>query len=191
MTDKDNLIHDHLTFLYGQERSADLTQRLTSILDQFQQDYPEISKRSLKERVTEKDAILITYGDMVQKPGSSHLQTLAEFLEHHVSDTISSVHLLPFFPYSSDDGFSVIDYMQVNPDLGAWEDIASIGQRFRLMFDAVINHTSAESEWFQGFLQDDPAYRDHFIVIEPTRPRKVNGSKDSFRMTRLTGIISS
>jgi sucrose phosphorylase len=167
MTDKDNLIHDHLTFLYGQERSADLTQRLTSILDQFQQDYPEISKRSLKERVTEKDAILITYGDMVQKPGSSHLQTLAEFLEHHVSDTISSVHLLPFFPYSSDDGFSVIDYMQVNPDLGAWEDIASIGQRFRLMFDAVINHTSAESEWFQGFLQDDPAYRDHFIVIEP------------------------
>lgn len=167
MTDTDNLIHDHLSFLYGQERAPDLTQRLLTILEQFRQDYPEISKRSESERVTEKDAILITYGDMVQKSGISHLQALAEFLERYVSDTISSVHLLPFFPYSSDDGFSVIDYLQVNPDLGSWEDIASLGQRFRLMFDAVINHASAESEWFQGFLQDDPAYSDHFIVIEP------------------------
>ncbi len=167
MSDTKNFIHDHLAFLYGQERAPNLTQRLLAILEQFRQDYPEISKNCEGERVSERDAILITYGDMVQNPGIPHLQTLAEFLECYVSDTISSVHILPFFPYSSDDGFSVLDYMQVNPDLGSWEDIAHIGQKFRLMFDAVINHVSAESEWFQRFLQNDPAYSDHFIVIEP------------------------
>jgi sucrose phosphorylase len=167
MSDANNCLHEHLAFLYGQERAPDLTQRLLAILDQFRQDHPEISNRDERERVSERDAILITYGDMVQKPGISHLQSLAEFLEQYLSDTISSVHILPFFPYSSDDGFSVIDYVQVNPDLGSWEDITRIGQRFRMMFDAVINHVSAQSEWFQGFLQDDPAYQEHFTLIEP------------------------
>ena len=167
MSDTDNLLHDHLAFLYGQERAADLTQRLLAILEQFRHENPEITKLSKAGRVSERDAILITYGDMVQEAGKAHLQTLAEFLEQNLADTISSVHLLPFFPYSSDDGFSVIDYVQVNPDLGSWDDIARFGQKFRLMFDAVINHISATSEWFQGFLSDDSAYSDHFIVIEP------------------------
>lgn len=167
MSDTNYLLHDHLAFLYGQERAADLTQRLLAILEQFRHEHPEITKISEAERVSEHDAILITYGDMVQEAGKAHLQTLAEFLEQNLADTISSVHILPFSPYSSDDGFSVIDYVQVNPDLGSWEDIVQIGQKFRLMFDAVINHVSAKSEWFQRFLLDDPAYADYFIAIEP------------------------
>jgi glycosidase len=161
------VLHDALAFLYGQEQASSLTQRLLAILEQFSQDHPEITKGSERERVSERDAILISYGDMVQEPGDSHLKTLGNFLKQYLADTISCVHLLPFFPYSSDDGFSVIDYLQVNPDIGSWEDIAHIGESFRLMFDAVINHVSAESEWFQRFLLDDPAYENHFILIEP------------------------
>jgi sucrose phosphorylase len=167
MSTTENHLQDHLSFLYGQEQAVDLTQRLLAILEQFRHENPEITKRSEAERVSERDSILIAYGDMVQEAGKAHLQTLAEFLEQNLADTISSVHLLPFFPYSSDDGFSVIDYLQVNPDLGSWGDVARIGKDFRLMFDAVINHVSAKSEWFQKFLLDDPAYTDHFIVIEP------------------------
>jgi sucrose phosphorylase len=33
------------------------------------------------------------------------------------------------------------------------------------MFDGVINHISAQSEWFQAFLHADPKYRDYFIVV--------------------------
>ena len=40
------------------------------------------------------------------------------------------------------------------------------GSDFRLMFDAVINHASRQSAWFQGFLRDEPRYRDYFIVVE-------------------------
>jgi sucrose phosphorylase len=44
--------------------------------------------------------------------------------------------------------------------------VARVGQHFRLMFDGVINHISAQSEWFKAFLQDDPKYRDYFIAVE-------------------------
>jgi sucrose phosphorylase len=158
---------DHLTFLYGREQAGELTQRLLALLEQFQRKHPEMAAGGEKERVSERDAFLITYGDMVQEPGVSPLQTLAEFLQRHVLDAISSVHILPFFPYSSDDGFSVIDPLKINPDLGSWEDVASIGQNFRLMFDAVINHVSARSKWYQQFLRNDPRYQDYFIAIDP------------------------
>ncbi|HEY75382.1 MAG TPA: sugar phosphorylase, partial [Thermoflexia bacterium] len=119
-----------------------------------------------RDRLTEKDAVLITYGDQVTEPGKRPLVTLTEVLEAYVANAITVVHLLPFFPYSSDDGFSVIDYTAVNPDLGTWEDVERLGRRFRLMFDAVINHISAQSRWFQGFLKGNPEYADYFITVE-------------------------
>jgi sucrose phosphorylase len=110
--------------------------------------------------------MLITYADMVSEAGIPPLVTLNDFLTVHLKDVISAIHILPFFPYSSDDGFSVIDYRQVDPQLGTWDEIRRLQQHFRLMFDGVINHVSAQSQWFQSFLRGDPAYRDWFIVIE-------------------------
>jgi sucrose phosphorylase len=112
------------------------------------------------------DAILITYGDQLREADHAPLRTLAEFTAEHLRGVVSGIHLLPFYPYSSDDGFSVIDYKAVNPALGDWDGVARVGQHFRLMFDGVINHISAQSAWFQAFLRDDPKYRDYFIVVK-------------------------
>jgi sucrose phosphorylase len=79
---------------------------------------------------------------------------------------VSGLHILPFFPYTSDDGFSVSDYYRVNPALGDWPDIEKLRHGFRLMFDAVFNHASAQGEWFQGYLHNVEAYRDFFITVE-------------------------
>lgn len=157
-------IQDGVAFLYGLERTPDIYARLMGVLDDFraQPHSPPAGDGSLSER----DSILITYGDMVSEPGVPPLATLGDFLSGHLGGAISTIHLLPFFPYSSDDGFSVIGYRQVDPQLGTWEDIEQVGQHFRLMFDGVINHISAQSDWFQGFLRDDPAYRDWFITVE-------------------------
>lgn len=160
-------IHAHLAFLYGTDAAGELTRRLTRRLSRFREEYPQIYQPEEGGRVSQEDAILITYGDMLNEPGKPPLQTLADFLETHLADSLSGVHILPFYPYSSDDGFSVIDYYAVNPELGSWADIARIGQRFKLMFDAVVNHISVRSTWFQGFLADDPRYRDYFIVVDP------------------------
>ncbi len=96
-------------------------------------------------------AILITYGDQFREPGRPPLQSLHAFLGEYVRDLVGGVHLLPFYPYSSDDGFSVIDYYQVAPQLGTWQDIAALGTAYRLVFDLVVNHVSAQSAWFQRF----------------------------------------
>ena len=139
---------EHLTFLYGAETAGQVETRLLGVLRRHGWDGAERSlpaPRSLP--LTQHDALLITYGDQVRQEGERPLATLAGFLGRHASDVVSGVHVLPFYPYSSDDGFSVIDYLAVDPALGTWADVAALGSRFEMMFDAVFNHCSAKSEW--------------------------------------------
>ncbi len=164
---QDRLLQD-LRFLYGEEEGRLAFEKLCRLLDDFQDENPAIAPLASSGRFDETDSVLITYGDMVQTRGEAPLSTLAEFLKLQISDVISTIHILPFFPYSSDDGFSIIDYRQVDPNLGSWDDISLISKQFKLMFDAVINHISAESDWFKGFLANEDPYRNFFTVVEPT-----------------------
>ena len=158
-------IRGKLQFLYPNEQAADLFSVLMERIEAFQSRHPEL--RARKPQLSQADAVLITYGDQVSEPGEPPLQTLAEFASRHLTGVVSSVHVLPFYPFSSDDGFSVIDYYQVDPRLGSWEHIHRLAGEFRLMFDAVINHVSAQSPWFQAFMGDQPSYSDYFHVIDP------------------------
>jgi glucosylglycerate phosphorylase len=161
-------ITEQLTFLYGAETAASLTAKLEAIMNRFQSEHPELAAEIGNGRFNEQDAILITYGDMVQTADATPLAALGDFLKQWLDGVVSGIHFLPFYPYSSDDGFSVIDYQAVNPDLGDWHDLSTFNNQFQLMFDAVINHISAKSDWFQGYLQGDPAYQDFFIEVDPT-----------------------
>jgi glycosidase len=154
-----NKILDHLIALYGDELGRKTFARLQSLIS------TQRSAVSGQPSLTQRDAVLITYPDQVREPNVPPLRTLADFCAQHLTNLISTIHLLPFYSYSSDDGFSVIDYRAVNPMLGDWDDVARLGKNFRLMFDAVINHVSAQSAWFQGFLRDAPRYRDWFIIV--------------------------
>lgn len=118
--------------------------------------------------LTERDALLITYADQVRAPGQSPLATLNEVAAEHLQGVVSGLHLLPFYPWSSDDGFSVKDFFAVDSAAGSWADIARLSERFDLMFDGVFNHLSAQSDWFQRFLADEPACRDFFVTVEGT-----------------------
>lgn len=157
-----------LTFLYGPEQAANIWPALEDKLAAFRRKRPERpSDAPPRLPLTEKDAILITYGDQFRAPGQTPLQTLHTFLETYLEEAVSGVHLLPFFPYTSDDGFSVVDYRQVDSAVGGWDDIARLGEKYRLMFDAVINHISRESKWFRGYLRGDARYRNYFIEADP------------------------
>jgi glucosylglycerate phosphorylase len=150
-----------LTNLYGVEAARGAEERLAGLIERYRALIPAPRRVGLDQH----DAILITYGDQVSQPDVHPLRTLAEFCAARLAHTISGVHILPFFPYSSDDGFSVIDYTAIDPALGDWEDIEGLRHNFRLMFDAVINHCSVHSRWFQGFLTGDARYRDYFISV--------------------------
>ncbi|WP_233491802.1 sugar phosphorylase [Nioella nitratireducens] len=127
---------------------------------------------------SERDAVLITYGDTFQDGRHKPLDLLYHFLRRQMAGVVNGVHILPFFPYTSDDGFAVTDYRQVNPQLGGWEDITRIADAFHLMSDLVLNHVSSQSTWFNQYRQGNAPYDRFFYEAGPdddlsrvTRPR--------------------
>jgi len=167
---------DDLAFVYGEEKAPDIMRQLEAIMEEHRAAFrPAAANKAFFD---ETDVIAITYGDQIREDGRLPLRSLREFMAEHMKGMVSAIHILPFYPFTSDDGFSVVDYVQVDPELGSWEDVKSLASDFELMFDAVINHVSSRSEWFQRYLQGDPKYRRYFIEADPnadyssvTRPR--------------------
>lgn len=117
----------------------------------------------------EQDVVLITYGDQITGDEGAPLHQLASFLSAAELDgLVNTIHLLPFYPSSSDDGFSVVDYRSVDPAVGTWQDVARLRARYDLMFDMVLNHVSQRSAWFQRYLADDTQFADFFLDTDPT-----------------------
>lgn len=138
----------------------------------------DVIKLPRKAHWDEQDVVLISYADQFREADKPTLSTFSRFYQQHLQSIFPLVHLLPFFPWSSDDGFSVIDYHQVDPLCGDWQDVARLHQETRLMFDFVCNHMSSHSAWFRHFLAQDPGWDDFFISMPPatdlsavTRPR--------------------
>ncbi len=157
-----------LTLLYGDKKAQANMPELERILQVYYAHKPlEMIQREEafdpENRFTEEDIILITYGDLIHGHERSPLATLARLCDTYLEGTINTLHILPFFPYSSDRGFSITDFEEVDPKLGTWEDIESLEGHYQLMFDGVINHASAKSRWFQHFLDGQPYFRDFFI----------------------------
>jgi len=120
-----------------------------------------------KPKPDQATAFLITYGWAVGREGEKPLKTLKTTLDTHVGDAITDVHLLPVYPWTSDDGYSVVDHTQVDPALGTWEDIKALGADRNIMLDFVANHISASSEWFKGWLTGDKQFDNFFIERDP------------------------
>lgn len=168
-------LHLLLSRIYGGRDAETALSRILALIEKF-----SFRPRSKIGLFSQEDVTLITYGDTLFKPGQAPLSTLHEFASEYLSSTVSTIHFLPFFPWSSDDGFSVKDFYAINPELGTWEDVASIGGDFELMFDFVINHFSSKSQWFDAYLADRPGFGDLAIEVDPsanvsqvTRPRSL------------------
>ena len=154
-------IREKLIAIYGADAAPKTHDKLKVILSDCP---PQMASDEFA--LSEEDVILITYGDMLHSDDAPALQVQHHFLKETIYPLVSTVHLLPFFPYSSDDGFSVIDYYAVDEVVGTWEHVNAMQADFRLMFDAVFNHISAKSEWFQKFLQCEAPYDEYFSVID-------------------------
>lgn len=156
-------IRQRLLLLYGHDVEP-LIERFYMMVGRYEVGIGTVRSR---ERWSEHDVVLITYADMVRAPGEAPLRTLKGFCEQHLAGAIKTVHLLPFYPWSSDDGFSVQAYREVHPDYGTWEDVRALKGSFALMFDYVLNHCSAQSSWFKDFVSGVQPWKDFFIVMDP------------------------
>eukprot|EP00913_Durusdinium_trenchii_P028306 g26534.t1 len=159
-----------LSLLYG-DKAADCLARIEKRAGQFS---PPGQQNGNSQLWNQSDIALITYGDQIQTEGEPPLRTLDRFLkEVDVGELLQIVHILPFCPYSSDDGFSVIDYRAVDSNLGDWSDVAALNQSHDLMFDLVLNHCSSESAWFRDAIAGTEPYVDYFI--EPAADDDLSG----------------
>ncbi|MBC1924904.1 sugar phosphorylase [Listeria innocua] len=166
-------LRKRLSRLYSEDVVESLATRIEARVNQTKQ-----RKLVRKDKWDEKDIVLITYGDQFKEESKKTLPTFKKMYDRYLKSTFEVVHFLPFYPYSSDDGFSVIDYKAVNPELGDWEDIKEMEKSARLMFDFVCNHMSAKSEWFKRYLAGDKEFQNFFVEMDPdtdlssvTRPR--------------------
>jgi len=145
------LLRRRLAKLYGMGRADRLLDRMYQMIGRYGVGVG-LSSGSRFSGLNEQDVVLITYADMVQSEGRAPLDVLREFCSQRLKGAISTVHLLPFYPWTSDDGFSVVDYRKVHSDYGKWSDIKNFTSEFQLMFDLVLNHCSSKSPWFREFI---------------------------------------
>ncbi|QOP41416.1 sugar phosphorylase [Sulfurimonas marina] len=173
--DRLQLIKDALVLIYSGSDAVKAYEKIMDLINKYKK-LIEAEPYTL----TQKDIILITYGNQIFHEEETALATLKRFLDEYVEDYINTVHILPFYPYSSDDGFSIVNYKGVSPLMGSWRDIKALSKDHRLMFDGVINHISQLSEWFNKYLANHPNYLDFFIELDPStdlsavvRPRTI------------------
>jgi sucrose phosphorylase len=157
-------IGEHLSQLYPGNNTQSLTERLISEMGMGRNLQ---APRALHNNWDERNCIVITYGNTIKRTNEAPLLCLHRFLNSHLAGFIDTVHILPFFPFSSDDGFSVMNYLEVNPTLGNWKDIEAIGKDYKLMADLVINHMSSRSQWFDNFKKRVDPGKDYFVEGSP------------------------
>ncbi len=156
-------LHGHLELVYPEQDLDILCDRFIRAMGlDIQCDKPRWHKNNWNE----EDIAVITYANSFLKEGEKPLATLQRFLTSQLESIISWVHILPFFPFSSDDGFAVINYAQVNESFGDWGHVGRIGKKFKLMADLVINHCSSVSPWFEQFRGNRRPGKDYFLVVD-------------------------
>ena len=150
MSQSEYALVQNLTVLYGEGGASYLAKRMMAIAMGELMARPE--EHADPKPLSAADRMLICYGDSVRAEPGMPLSALRQFATQYLQNSISTIHILPFFPSSSDDGFAVIDYQTVRRDLGDWSDINALSADFDLMFDLVINHCSRENLWFADFV---------------------------------------
>ena len=153
----------HLEVIYGAQ-AAQLVAPVVAAM-RYSDDMDEPA--SYQNYWDESDCWMITYATSIHADDEPGLKTLQTFCDRYLADTINGLHILPFYPYSSDDGFAVIDYLAVDDAAGSWDDIRSISERYRLMSDLVINHVSSRSVWFQNFISRKDPGKNYFKETTP------------------------
>lgn len=156
-------LQKRLARLYG-ERAPQLIGRFEYLMGRYG---VGIEPPVQSERWDHRTSVVITYADSIRRGGEDSLKALHAFCRERLKGVVSTLHILPFFPWSSDDGFSVIDFREVQKDYGSWADVERLGEDFELMFDLVLNHCSAKSQWFRDFVTGIAPARWYFLPMDP------------------------
>ena len=77
-------IHEHLDFLYGPEVADEYSKRILDIFNRYPEIHIHEKSTANSYELTQKDSLLITYGDIVQEANEPSLKTLDKFLSNNL-----------------------------------------------------------------------------------------------------------
>ena len=141
-------------------------------IDKFEDEIIQIIKNfnkknpKRKKNISEKTSLIICYGDSVYSNKESSILLFKTFFQKKLKNYFNTIHFLPFYPSSSDSGFSVKDHYKIESKLGNWSDIKKISKSNDIMADIVINHSSARGLWFRNFLKNKNPGKNYFLTID-------------------------
>ena len=156
-------IRKRLARLYGVSQADALLERFYLMVGRYGVGVDSSRKN---QELTQRDTMLITYADMVYEDEGHPLNSLRDFCTARLKGAFSTIHILPFYPWTSDDGFSVVDYREVDSRYGSWEDVSKLSEEFELMFDLVLNHCSSKSPWFKDWVSGVEPGRNYIMEVD-------------------------
>jgi sucrose phosphorylase len=113
---------------------------------------------------------LIAYADRL----GGDLAGLGRLMRGAFDGAFDSVHVLPFYlPFDgADAGFDPQDHTRVDPRLGSWDDVRSLGESVDVMADVIVNHVSASSDRFADVVRNGPdsPWSDMFLTFDAVFP---------------------
>ena len=160
-------VEKHLAAIYQDGELSSVKNFADKLIELMDLSDKEVIENRNINHWDQTDSLVIAYGDSVLTEDEKPLKTLNRFLDKYLRSSISGVHILPFYPFTSDDGFSVLDYSSVNDALGDWSHINTIASNYSLMADLVVNHCSARSPWFENFKQGRDPGHNFFYTASP------------------------
>ncbi len=110
--------------------------------------------------------VLITYPDSIYRKGEPTLKTLNEFVDKNLGNLSSIIHILPFLPSTSDGGFAVSNYENIDEIFGTWDDLKDLSANHKIMADLVLNHVSSSHPWVQQFIKCSEPGSSYIVTSE-------------------------
>ena len=155
------IYHEH-----SEQEINSVWSQLLQILDPYyvNSDNKKLENESIWDS---SSVVLITYPDAIYRKDESTLKTLAEFLENRLSGISSVIHILPFLPSTSDGGFAVSNYEEIDETFGNWNDLKNLSGKHKIMADLVLNHVSSSHPWVLQFMKSDEPGSSY--IVSPSR----------------------
>ena len=159
------VIFKRLNFVYKNEKTETeieyYTRCILSLINKFKENY-----KASKKHVSQETFLLIAYADSIKNRNEIPLKIFQKFFKQNLKNFFEILHILPFYPASSDGGFSVTNHKSVNKDFGSWKDIKTFSKEVSIMADLILNHASIKSNWFSYFSKNVKKYKSFFFTID-------------------------
>lgn len=104
---------------------------------------------------------------------ADNLKNLKERLNYFQELGVNLVHVMPILQCpegSSDGGYAVSDFREINPELGTLDDVKELASEMRerellLVLDVVVNHTSNKHYWATCAKTGEKKYQDYYYTF--------------------------